>query len=128
MLPDLRNACPDLDRMFDAVVAENGGLLYLPARREVRTLGDPPEAALVEALRLRGVSFDLGSSIVATDEPYAEAALAAIRETGVERTRSEEHTSELQSRLHLVCRLLLEKKTAQYISLCPRTSQVVDPN
>src|SRR2546429_5076410 len=26
--------------------------------------------------------------------------------------RSEEHTSELQSRLHLVCRLLLEKKTS----------------
>src|SRR2546422_5095782 len=31
-----------------------------------------------------------------------------VRETGGE--RSEEHTSELQSRLHLVCRLLLEKK------------------
>src|SRR2546429_7237095 len=30
--------------------------------------------------------------------------------TLVERERSEEHTSELQSRLHLVCRLLLEKK------------------
>src|SRR2546422_7179473 len=28
--------------------------------------------------------------------------------------RSEEHTSELQSRLHLVCRLLLEKKTLQH--------------
>src|SRR2546422_5915269 len=28
----------------------------------------------------------------------------------VEIARSEEHTSELQSRLHLVCRLLLEKK------------------
>src|SRR2546422_1170339 len=28
----------------------------------------------------------------------------------VTRPRSEEHTSELQSRLHLVCRLLLEKK------------------
>src|SRR2546429_8302319 len=27
-----------------------------------------------------------------------------------EESRSEEHTSELQSRLHLVCRLLLEKK------------------
>src|SRR5687768_18109927 len=27
-----------------------------------------------------------------------------------EEKRSEEHTSELQSRLHLVCRLLLEKK------------------
>src|SRR2546429_1003577 len=30
--------------------------------------------------------------------------------TPVWRVRSEEHTSELQSRLHLVCRLLLEKK------------------
>src|SRR2546422_8435682 len=29
--------------------------------------------------------------------------------------RSEEHTSELQSRLHLVCRLLLEKKKKKYI-------------
>src|SRR2546422_5417842 len=32
--------------------------------------------------------------------------------------RSEEHTSELQSRLHLVCRLLLEKKKGiQYLEL-----------
>src|SRR2546429_6042419 len=30
--------------------------------------------------------------------------------------RSEEHTSELQSRLHLVCRLLLEKKKKKEIS------------
>src|SRR3989449_5441926 len=30
-----------------------------------------------------------------------------------ESDRSEEHTSELQSRLHLVCRLLLEKKKKQ---------------
>src|SRR2546422_6661992 len=35
--------------------------------------------------------------------PYLTFALAV-------RARSEEHTSELQSRLHLVCRLLLEKK------------------
>src|SRR2546422_5858936 len=28
--------------------------------------------------------------------------------------RSEEHTSELQSRLHLVCRLLLEKKNTRH--------------
>src|SRR5256884_4254946 len=32
-------------------------------------------------------------------------------EDGKKHERSEEHTSELQSRLHLVCRLLLEKKT-----------------
>src|SRR2546429_7358035 len=35
--------------------------------------------------------------------------------------RSEEHTSELQSRLHLVCRLLLEKKKN-------RNNQFVDSN
>src|SRR2546422_1965488 len=34
--------------------------------------------------------------------------------------RSEEHTSELQSRLHLVCRLLLEKK--KKLSTPPRDS------
>src|SRR5205809_2903525 len=32
------------------------------------------------------------------------------RPVGQDELRSEEHTSELQSRLHLVCRLLLEKK------------------
>src|SRR3989449_4704340 len=34
----------------------------------------------------------------------------AARMPMITTTRSEEHTSELQSRLHLVCRLLLEKK------------------
>src|SRR3989449_8187906 len=37
--------------------------------------------------------------------------------------RSEEHTSELQSRLHLVCRLLLEKKKHKRIA-----PQVTEPN
>src|SRR2546429_5348004 len=37
--------------------------------------------------------------------------------TTSENARSEEHTSELQSRLHLVCRLLLEKKNIAYDSL-----------
>src|ERR1041385_9502996 len=35
--------------------------------------------------------------------------------------RSEEHTSELQSRLHLVCRLLLAKKKRKQISANPNT-------
>src|SRR2546422_7386646 len=34
--------------------------------------------------------------------------------------RSEEHTSELQSRLHLVCRLLLEKKKKRHLVRSPR--------
>src|SRR2546429_6003086 len=44
--------------------------------------------------------------------PGAERPVPGLhRISGVRRhQRSEEHTSELQSRLHLVCRLLLEKK------------------
>src|SRR2546429_9137969 len=36
--------------------------------------------------------------------------LPRVHGRGAQIARSEEHTSELQSRLHLVCRLLLEKK------------------
>src|SRR2546422_6842636 len=36
--------------------------------------------------------------------------ISSILKVCVHLPRSEEHTSELQSRLHLVCRLLLEKK------------------
>src|SRR2546429_9041576 len=42
--------------------------------------------------------------VVVNKSGFAEA-----KASGIE-VRSEEHTSELQSRLHLVCRLLLEKK------------------
>src|SRR5205809_5992040 len=49
-----------------------------------------------------------------TDRPIAFEALARSqyprRARASNAMRSEEHTSELQSRLHLVCRLLLEKK------------------
>src|SRR3712207_9014318 len=50
------------------------------------------------------------------NEEYAADALAVLDATGTERavvvglSRSEEHTSELQSRQYIVCRLLLEKK------------------
>src|SRR2546429_820159 len=50
-------------------------------------------------------------------------------------SRSEEHTSELQSRLHLVCRLLLEKKKKKIYTAKQATtefrencSQLLDPN
>src|SRR2546429_1092631 len=51
--------------------------------------------------------------------PVACAALFALRR-GIPRClRSEEHTSELQSRLHLVCRLLLEKKNISEVRSAP---------
>src|SRR5207253_6330084 len=43
-------------------------------------------------------------------EPGGCAAVKRVIETKEVQGRSEEHTSELQSRGHLVCRLLLEKK------------------
>src|SRR5687768_18085700 len=42
------------------------------------------------------------------EESEAQASVRMLSE--IRHPRSEEHTSELQSRLHLVCRLLLEKK------------------
>src|SRR2546422_5935945 len=41
---------------------------------------------------------------------YLPLAGCVVRMMALRAERSEEHTSELQSRLHLVCRLLLEKK------------------
>src|SRR5437870_9787985 len=40
-----------------------------------------------------------------------------VRDVPAQKARSEEHTSELQSRGHLVCRLLLEKKKINKIQL-----------
>lgn len=86
LLPDLRRVCPDADLIFDAIVAENGALVHFPGRRDTRLLGEAPEPSLVDALTRLGVRFDLGASILATDEAFAEQALTAIREAGVERT------------------------------------------
>src|SRR5439155_24495601 len=57
-----------------------------------------------------GLRYDL--DLIAqpsTLNPSASLAAAGIERRGLS-DRSEEHTSELQSRGHLVCRLLLEKK------------------
>src|SRR2546429_4813440 len=45
--------------------------------------------------------------------PVARLRFADPKRFAHSNNRSEEHTSELQSRLHLVCRLLLEKKKQQ---------------
>src|SRR3712207_8163532 len=52
-----------------------------------------------------------GGHLTRTEAPAAAIGVrAANRSSGHDRPRSEEHTSELQSRQYLVCRLLLEKK------------------
>jgi hypothetical protein len=85
-LDDLRGVCPNADSMFDAVVSENGAEMYFPARRHVQAIGEAPTPALLEALQRRGIEFGVGSSIIESRAVFAEPALEAIRETGVERT------------------------------------------
>src|SRR5690348_17928417 len=72
-------------------------------RRELRLLGFQILAELVHDVVARLPA--LGQLRV----PGAEVLRGEIEE-GVLAQRSEEHTSELQSPVHLVCRLLLEKK------------------
>src|SRR3712207_8832385 len=58
-------------------------------------------------------------SVSAKGRPYRQRRLAPNKAVVTSSNRSEEHTSELQSRQYLVCRLLLEKKkkkTLLYIS------------
>src|SRR5438876_6027275 len=65
------------------------------------------------------------------DQEHLDKLLDAIRtaendEELVEVLRSEEHTSELQSPVHLVCRLLLEKKkiNIKYLPIVTTTSRL----
>src|SRR2546422_4868289 len=72
---------------------------------------DPFGTSFLDYALYRDEARSLASSGLATQRQFH-----LVREGEPERvvaaavTRSEEHTSELQSRLHLVCRLLLEKK------------------
>src|SRR5690554_6993876 len=68
--------------------------------------GKPHGPQQTTTCQLHMRSFKDGDLI--TIEPWRAKAFPVIKDLVVD--RSEEHTSELQSRPHLVCRLLLEKK------------------
>ena len=61
-LPDLQHAFPRFGE-FDAIVAENGALLYLPSTAEERPLAPPPPAEFIAALRRREVIAPLRGAI-----------------------------------------------------------------
>src|SRR3712207_7399609 len=75
-------------------------------RSALRALAGLEESAArwdaASAIYRRLIALEEGDALVATALRLADAC---------SRARSEEHTSELQSRQYLVCRLLLEKKT-----------------
>src|SRR5438132_4521292 len=75
--------------------------LFRSPLQPVAASGYEPLAPLRWAARVAGL-VALGST--------AQATLAIVAMVAAAGTRSEEHTSELQSHSDLVCRLLLEKK------------------
>src|SRR3712207_8759864 len=74
----------------------------------LRIPGDPPVGPAAVAGRDRELKDHLGLSARRFHE-LAQRRVELLT-AGPRRARSEEHTSELQSRQYLVCRLLLEKK------------------
>jgi hydroxymethylpyrimidine pyrophosphatase-like HAD family hydrolase len=82
-LDDLLRVFPRVD-LFDAVVAENGALLYLPDNKQERRLAEAPPPAFAAALKRGGVPFTTGRVIVATRVPHEIAVLEEIRRQGLE--------------------------------------------
>src|SRR3989449_9837668 len=97
----------DINRLLEAILTAaktitraDGGTLYRVT--EEKTLR-------FEIVRTSSLKYYLGGS---TGNPVPFYPIQLYKDDRPNQ-RSEEHTSELQSRLHLVCRLLLEKKKKQ---------------
>src|SRR5256885_9270157 len=83
----------------------------------------PPRSTLFPYTTLfRSVDLWTGRDKV-NDRPYTADTISIVMSCGKGVTRSEEHTSELQSPCNLVCRLLLEKKknisSDEVLKRCP---------
>src|SRR2546429_6855216 len=93
--------------------------------------GDPPSGE-------RGIrTLDTRFHVCRFSKPVPSASRPSLRESfgsywrglgSTTRERSEEHTSELQSRLHLVCRLLLEKKKQYRTPWAYHTTRIPAPS
>src|SRR5437660_3059953 len=87
-------------------------------REQSEDVGEPPvndqgheeAAADLDHEELGRTQLQVGALQLFEDRRLALLGIATAHPVGGQEGRSEEHTSELQSRGHLVCRLLLEKK------------------
>jgi hypothetical protein len=80
---ELVRVCERLD-LFDAVVAENGGVLYFPAEGRINNLAPAPPSALLAELDRREIAFHVGRVVVGTTrtaEAQVREALAAVGAT-----------------------------------------------
>src|SRR5690554_7129720 len=102
-----------------AASAALAGVSYAEAKKKANALGiySADKSLWSETEHVRTLIREFGISVSPKETPFKtweslpDKALLAIKwRTEHGKSRSEEHTSELQSRPHLVCRLLLEKK------------------
>ena len=84
----------------------------LTVRRGVHFVNQvTPEAVTLPSTPVSIPSPDISSGVENINRDASDAANGGAQSgSGAKDSRSEEHTSELQSRQYLVCRLLLEKK------------------
>ncbi len=83
LLDDLQRVFPQVE-LFDAVVAENGAVLYDPAKKEQIILTSSPPPELRRLLEARGVALEAGHVILSTREPHKKEVLDANRQLGLE--------------------------------------------
>lgn len=83
VLEEIQAACPDLS-VFDAVVAENGALIWFPSSNQKIHLGLPPPDSFLGELRAQNVPFHTGNVVVGTWSRYAGQVLELIRRSGLD--------------------------------------------
>src|SRR5437899_9798511 len=103
-------AMPDASDAAASAVQQTRFHMVFSSVRTVRSWAAP---AARQASRPLGFDSDKGGCWHCARRPRRSATLPAPRRPSPAAPRSEEHTSELQSLRHLVCRLLLEKKKKQ---------------
>src|SRR2546422_2049853 len=94
--------------MMRSPVSEISYFFFLMIRRPPRSTLFP-YTTLFRSITAQSQSFKLRERLEEAKVSHGQEVRADLPNVRVG-VRSEEHTSELQSRLHLVCRLLLEKK------------------
>src|SRR2546422_7781903 len=89
----------------------------------------PPRSTLFPYTTLFRSRREVVGETLDDERVAAEREVGAVLLAGPHRhERSEEHTSELQSRLHLVCRLLLEKKKTRGTPPTKKMTRAIHPN
>jgi hypothetical protein len=83
VLEDIEQLCPDL-AMFDAVVAENGAIVWLAAQGRTIQIGQPPSQEFLGELRGRAIPFHVGAVVVGTWDRHAVEVLELVRRCAID--------------------------------------------